>query len=199
MLQATMTHKSIQIIQDEHAALSAMLRSLGMMIERGPGSKPESFFDVVRAMLFYIDEFPEKRHHPKETALLFPPVAARAPAVRAAVERLTQEHEKGEAAVRQLQHLLLAWELLGEPRRKAFEVAFAHYMHFYREHMQLEEEVIIPQALQVLTESDWRTLDEAFATNCDPLTGRYARDPVYEQLFSKITLQAPAPIGLGDA
>ena len=71
-----MTHESIQIIHDEHGALSAMLRSLGMMVERGPGDEAESFFDVLRAMLFYIDEFPERLHHPKESDLLFPRIAA---------------------------------------------------------------------------------------------------------------------------
>lgn len=30
------------------------------------------FFDVVRAMLFHIDEFPERLRHPKESNLLFP-------------------------------------------------------------------------------------------------------------------------------
>ena len=41
-----------------------MLRSMLMMVERGPGDNPEKFFDVLRAMLFYIDEFPERLHHP---------------------------------------------------------------------------------------------------------------------------------------
>jgi len=51
-----MTHESIGIIRDEHTALAAMLRSLGMMVERGPGNEPENFFGVLRAMLFYIDD-----------------------------------------------------------------------------------------------------------------------------------------------
>ena len=72
-----MTHESIRIIHDEHAALAAMLQSLRMMVKRGPGTDANSFFDVLRAMLFYIDEFPERLHHTKETELLFPPVAAR--------------------------------------------------------------------------------------------------------------------------
>ena len=67
-----MPHRAAQIIRDEHAALSAMLRSLSMMIEHGPGEQPERFFDVLRAMLFYIDEFPERLHHPKESKFLFP-------------------------------------------------------------------------------------------------------------------------------
>ena len=41
------SHPSIQIIQDEHSSLAAMLRSLGMMVDRGPGSKPEVYFEAV--------------------------------------------------------------------------------------------------------------------------------------------------------
>ena len=193
-----MSHESIQIIHDEHAALAAMLQSLRMMVKRGPGKEPENFFDVLRAMLFYIDEFPERLHHTKETQLLFPPVLKRAPHLREAIERLDKDHAHGESSVREIQHLLLAWELLGESRRGAFEQATNHYLDFYLEHMRLEETVILPQAEKVLTEADWKALDAAFATNCDPLTGKYPRDPVYDRLFTRIVMRAPSPIGLGE-
>ena len=83
-----MKQSSLQIIKDEHAALRAMLQSLTMMLDRGPGDEPENFFDVVRAMLFYIDEFPEKLHHPKESNLLFPRVARLAPEALVVVQLL---------------------------------------------------------------------------------------------------------------
>jgi hemerythrin-like domain-containing protein len=193
-----MAHESIRIIHDEHAALAAMLRSIGMMVERGPGNEPESFFDVLRAMLFYIDEFPERLHHPKESELLFPRVARLAPETTEAIDRLENDHVKGESAVRELQHLLLAWELVGESRRVAFEKAAKQYLAFYLEHMRLEETVILPAAQKVLSDADWKELDAAFATNCDPLTGKYPRDPLYDRLFTRIVSRAPAPIGLGD-
>ena len=109
-----MTHTSIQIIRDEHSTLSALLRSLGMMVDRGPAHQPEAFFDVMRAMLFYIDEFPERLHHPKESALLFPRVARLVPETWQTIAQLESDHQRGESAVRDLQHLLLAWELVGE-------------------------------------------------------------------------------------
>ena len=62
-------HTSLDTIRDEHSALAAILRSLRMMGERGPRDEPQGFFDVMRAMLFYIDEFPERLHHPKESDL----------------------------------------------------------------------------------------------------------------------------------
>ena len=36
-------------------------------------------FALLRAMLFYVDEFPERLHHHKEDELLFPRVRARCP------------------------------------------------------------------------------------------------------------------------
>jgi hemerythrin-like domain-containing protein len=174
-----------------------MLRSLGMMVERGPGDEPEGFFDVLRAMLFYIDEFPERLHHPKESDLLFPRVARLAPEVMSTIVQLEKDHAAGESAVRELQHLLLAWELVGESRRAAFDAAAKRYLAFYLEHMRLEETVILPAAQRVLSDADWKELDAAFATNCDPLTGKYPRDPAYDRLFTRIVMRAPAPIGLG--
>jgi hemerythrin-like domain-containing protein len=192
-----MLHESIQIIRDEHTTLAAMLRSFGMMVERGCDDAPESYFDVMRAMLFYIDEFPERLHHPKESELLFPRVARLVPETLELIARLDQDHANGESAVRELQHLLLAWELLGDSRRAAFVAAAKRYLAFYLEHMRLEETVILPAALRVLNDADWRELDTAFATNCDPLTGKYPRDPAYDRLFTRIVTRAPAPIGLG--
>ena len=193
-----MAPATIRIILDEHAALSAMLKSLVMMLDRGPGDvQPEAFFDVLRAMLFYIDEFPERQHHPKESNLLFPKVARVAPDTLVTIEHLESDHHSGEHRVRALQHQLIAWELLGEPRRAAFESAARAYVAFYLEHMRLEEQVILPAAEKGLTAADWHELDAAFGTNHDPLTGRYPRDGAYDRLYTRIVMKAPAPIGLG--
>jgi hemerythrin-like domain-containing protein len=192
-----MKHSSLQTIREEHASLAAMLQSLRMMLKRGPGNDPQQYFDVLGAMLFYIDEFPEKLHHTKETTLLFPRVLKAAPNVREAIERLDDDHQKSEVGVRELQHRLTAWELLGETRRKAFEDYCERYLDSYMEHMKLEETVILPEAEKHLTEADWSELDAAFALNTDPLNGKYARDPVYDKLYSRIVSTAPAPIGLG--
>ncbi|PUE20558.1 hemerythrin [Limnohabitans sp. MMS-10A-160] len=190
-------HSSLQVIRDEHASLAAMLQSMRMMVERGPSDDRRNFFDVVRAMLFYIDEFPERLHHPKESNLLFPKVVKAAPKVMGAVDKLERDHMYSEKAARDLQHLLLSWELLGSSRRQAFEDAFKNYVDFYLAHMHLEETVILPEAERCLSEADWVLLDQAFAENADPLTGHYPPTQAYEKLFSLIVTRAPSPIGLG--
>jgi hemerythrin-like domain-containing protein len=190
-----MPHATLQVIRDEHAALAAVLRSLTMMLERGPLDEPERFFDVVRAMLFYIDEFPERLHHPKESDLLFPKVARAAPELMPVIARLENDHMQGEGRVRGLQHLLLAWELIGEPRRDAFLDHAREYVAFYLEHMQIEETQIIPAAEKLLTPADWEMMDAAFLSSRDPLAGG-VREPWYDRLFTRIVMTAPSPIGV---
>ena len=141
-----MSSITLRTIHEEHASLAAVLQSLRLMLNQGPGDEPAAFFDVVRAMLFYIDEFPERQHHPKESQLLFPKVAERAPETAATIAKLEQDHEGGESAVRELQHLLLGWELMGEARRETFAQALERYIRFYLEHMRLEETVVLPAA-----------------------------------------------------
>ena len=194
-----MPRTALQVIRDEHAAVSAVLRSLLQMMDRGPDEdEPERFFDVLRAMLFYIDEFPERRHHPKESDLLFPKIARVAPELMPVIRKLEDDHVTGENRVRQLQHLLLAWELLGDSRRAAFQEAARKYVEFYLGHMKTEETELLPVAQECLTEGDWAQLNAAFAANRDPLaTGE--RDPMYDRLFTRIVMRTPAPIGVGPA
>ena len=189
---------ALQIIRDEHAAVSAVLRSLLQMLERGPGDTPERFFDVLRAMLFYIDEFPERLHHPKESELLFPRLARVAPELMPVIRRLEADHMKGEGRVRELQHMLLAWELLGDMRRAAFSEAAQEYVRFYLDHMRVEETEVLPVALDKLDEDDWAALNAAFRQERDPLAGGEP-DPRYDRLFTRIVMKAPAPIGVGAA
>jgi hypothetical protein len=66
-----MSHISIKVIQDEHSSLSAMLKSLRMMIQRGLDNEPLKFFDVMRAMIFYIDEVPENSTTPRNPNCCF--------------------------------------------------------------------------------------------------------------------------------
>lgn len=190
---------TLDVIHEEHQALAAMLRSLLMLLThaRREGVAPD--FAVLRAMLFYVDEFPERLHHTKESTLLFPKLRARAPELAPVLERLEREHARGEAAIRALEHTLLAYEVMGESRRAAFEAAAERYVDFYLEHMGIEESEILPAARRLFDNADWAELDAAFAANRDPLTGRHAPDADYQPLFRQILMQAPAPIGLGPA
>ena len=193
-----MRHATLDVIQDEHQALSAMLRSMALLLAEARRHDTQPDFAVLRAMLFYVEEFPERLHHTKESALLFPKVRERAPALAPVLDRLETEHANGEKAIRHLEHALLAYEVMGDSRRAAFELALASYTDFYFRHMATEEQQVLPAARAHFSEADWTELDLAFAENRDPLTG-HEPDDSYRPLFQKILMSAPAPIGLGPA
>jgi hemerythrin-like domain-containing protein len=193
-----MTHATTKIIRDEHAALSAMLRSILLLLAQHRGKHTQPDFAALRAMLFYVDEFPEKRHHRIESELLFPKLRARTPQSRELLDRLEDDHVHGERKIRELEHALLGFEMMGEARRAAFEQAAERYVEFYLTHMGLEEQHILPLAERTLSEEDWAELDQAFAANRDPFAGNEP-EPDYRALFTRIVNAVPAPIGFGSA
>ena len=185
-----MTHPSLTIIRHEHRALSAMLRSITLLLREHRRRNTLPDFDALQAMLFYVDEFPEKLHHPKESRLLFPKLHGRDPHTDAVLDRLDRDHESGEQAIRELEHALLGFGVMSETeqceaRRRHFEALMKQYADFYLAHMHVEETEILPLAQTVLTEAEWGELDAAFLMNRDPLAGSGA-DDAYRPLFRKI-------------
>ena len=188
---------ALRIIRDEHAALAALLRSLALLVRdaRRRNSTPD--FRVLRAMLFYVDEYPERLHHVKESTMLFPRLRECTAAANEVLAQLDHDHKHGGARVRELEHKLIAWELLGEPRRDEFERTLEQYVAFYLDHMRIEETEVLPLAEQHFGEADWLILDRAFGAHRDPLVTPGPETP-YVELFRTIVNTTPAPYGLGD-
>jgi hemerythrin-like domain-containing protein len=192
---------AVRVIRAEHDALAAMLRTVPLLLDaqRRAGTAPD--FGALRAMLFYVDEFPERLHHTKESTLLFPKLRARAPELRAVLDDLDADHAQGERAIRELQHSLLAWEQMGEARRDKFEQQLQVYTGRYLRHMKREEAEILPRATALFSADDWRELDEAFGSHQDPLAPRAGQpvDEAYAPLRQRILAALPAPFGWGPA
>jgi hemerythrin-like domain-containing protein len=153
-------------------------------------------FSVLRAMIYYIDAFPERLHHPKENEVLFPRILARSPSAATLLQELRDEHEKGAQLIRDLERALTAFELAWPFGADRFEEAVRAYSDFHWDHMRREERVLLPLAEQVLTEEDWKVVATEFARNEDPIADLREKD--FAQLFSRIVSLAPAPIGLGE-
>jgi hemerythrin-like domain-containing protein len=141
---AAMRHLALDVIRNEHQALAAMLRSMHLLVAQAQREGRDPDFSVLRAMLFYVDEFPERLHHPKESTLLFPALRQRCPELRGTLDRLDADHGNGETAIRALAHALLAWEVLGLPRRQPFIDALDRYIDGYLSHMAAEEQEVLP-------------------------------------------------------
>jgi hemerythrin-like domain-containing protein len=188
-------HKSVRIIHEEHRSMSAVLHGLLALVRTASDPRLLPEFAAFRAMIHYIDAFPERQHHPKEDHFLFSRLAARAPEARPLIEELRAEHVKGARLVRELESALLAWEVNGRPDLPAFGAAVEAYARFHWDHMRKEEQELVPLAERFLTEADWRDVDGAFAGNEDPIADLRAAD--FEKLYQRIVELAPDPVGLG--
>jgi hemerythrin-like domain-containing protein len=188
--------KAIQKIRDEHRSIAAVLHGLKQLARDAQDARVKPGFAVFRAMLHYIDEFPEALHHPKEDNFLFPPIAARATGAQALIDGLRREHQDGKRLIRELERALVLFEDAWPAGAAEFLRAVDDYVDFHWKHMKKEEEQLLPLAEKYLSAEDWRAIDQAFEANRDPIAGVYEKD--FHTLFSRIVSLAPAPVGLGE-
>ena len=188
--------KAIQKIRDEHRSISAVLHALKQLAKDAQDARVKPGFQVFRAMIRYIDEFPEQLHHPKEDQYLFARLGQRAPQARPLIDELQAEHVAGAKLVRDLEKALIAFEAGGPGGVGQFAAAVDAYARFHWDHMRKEEEQILPLAEQALSAEDWRAIEEAFAGNEDPIADLREHD--FAQLYERIVRLAPDPVGLGE-
>jgi hemerythrin-like domain-containing protein len=187
-------HQAIRILRDEHRSLAAVLHGLQELAHLARDASVRPDFAVFRAMIQYIDAYPERLHHPKEDAYLFARVEERSPESASLLKRLRADHQHGAELIRELERALNAFETAWPQGASQFALAAKQYADFHWDHMRKEEQVLLPVAEVVLTDDDWRAIAEAFAGNEDPLADLREND--FAQLFSRIVAIAPAPVGL---
>jgi branched-chain amino acid transport system ATP-binding protein len=187
---------AITIMKSEHRSISAVLQGLKELARMAQDARVRPRFEVLRSMLRYIDEYPEKLHHPKEDEHLFARLVARAPETQPLVKELQAEHEEGARLVRELERALVFLEEGWPAGAREFLAAADAYAEFHWKHMRKEERELLPLAQRHLTAGDWKAIDAAFAANADPIAE--VQEHNFEKLFSRIANLAPAPVGLGE-
>jgi hemerythrin-like domain-containing protein len=187
---------AVAILKSEHRSISAVLHGLKQLARDAQDARTRPDFKVFRAMLRYIDEYPERLHHPKEDEHLFARVERRVPEAGPLIAELKAEHVRGNGLVRELERALILFEDAWPDGARQFLEAVDAYADFHWKHMRKEEDELLPLAERRLKDDDWKAIDAAFAANADPIAGMRERD--FEQLFSRIVNLAPAPVGLGE-
>ncbi|MFT5398262.1 MAG: branched-chain amino acid transport system ATP-binding protein, partial [Gammaproteobacteria bacterium] len=185
--------QAINIIKREHLSLAAVLYSLEQLIKLvDDGSQAD--FKVFHGLLTYIDRFLDRYHHPREDQYIFPTLLERDPDSEALVVELGLQHRHGESLFIDMQKALSAWEFIGKDEFPRFRKIALDYTAFERKHAHTEEREVLPRAQALFTESDWKTIDAAFAENADPMFGSN-RDPEFAHLFEQLVNQLPTPLG----
>jgi len=190
--------EAIRIIRKEHRNLAAVLSCLKALvhdIDRQGGEPDLDLFDLI---FYYVSEFLNRYHHPKEDNYLYKVLRQRSPAIVAALDELGRQHAEVNIELETVREALRRYRAGGTDAFPQFLDAVETYCRFEYDHIALEESVVLPVAQSALLPQDWEKIDAAFAANDDPLFGA-APKAEFQRLMSRIAETAPAPHGLGPA
>jgi nucleotide-binding universal stress UspA family protein/hemerythrin-like domain-containing protein len=188
----------LAVIRDEHRSLAAVIHGLEHLVRRARETGSAPSFPLLRAMLHYIEMFPETLHHPKEDTYLFRKLRARTHEFDATLDELERQHAAGHAHVEELKQSIAAYEADPAGGFARFAAAVETFATGQSEHMALEAKVIVPAARKHLTESDWVEIGVAFAGNSDPRLS-VDNDEEFRQLFARIMNLAPVAAATSSA
>jgi hemerythrin-like domain-containing protein len=188
--------QALDVIKSEHRSLAAILHAMNHLVQRvrDGGGPPD--FGAFHTMIYYIDAFSERLHHPKEDEFLFQPLHARTSDADEIIGELGLEHVRGAAAIRSVEQALLRYEAGGEREFVAFATAVEGFCDFYFRHMHKEETLVIPLAERLFTDQDWERIDAAFVANRDPLADA-DEEQEFRHLLSRVVGQVPVSPGAG--
>jgi hemerythrin-like domain-containing protein len=190
--------KGLNIIRDEHRSIAAILHGMQHLVRQIRERKTKIDPKVFHAMLYYLDVFTERMHHPKEDRFLFEPLRRRGAGPDSLIVELEREHAESEASLRHVEQCLIRYEEGGDKEFPEFAQEVDRLVEGYWDHMRKEEEREFPRAEKLFTSADWAAIDRAFGENADPLE-RDRNEKDFRKLFSRIVSLAPPPIGVGPA
>ncbi len=182
--------RALAVILREHRHLASVLILFdAQMAEIVEGNKAADF-TLLATILCYIDAFPDRFHHPKEDRYLFS--ALREAAARHGdaacidlVDRCANEHRTSARLLNGLERCFVAFQARLPAATSAFVDACAAYTRFHLDHMQVEENDLLPRAIALLTDAQWADIAAAFEANEDPFRGGESRR-AYDNLRRRI-------------
>ncbi|MBN9695947.1 MAG: hemerythrin domain-containing protein [Zoogloea sp.] len=191
--------EALRIMIDEHQSLAAILHAIRLMLRDIGSGTLQPDMGLLRAMVHYLDAYPEKRHHPKEDQFIFALLKQRTAEGAEAVARLEEEHTHGNDRIKALEVAVQNYADGAPGGFQGFVDAFEAFAAFYRDHMMREEREILPLVHKHFTAEDWAVANAGFAGSVDPMSGtRTPSEPEdFAKIFSRLVAAAPEPIGLG--
>ncbi|MFM0053043.1 hemerythrin domain-containing protein [Caballeronia grimmiae] len=191
-INETAERTALRIIRLDHrrlaAVTAAMLDFVRKLADGGPSPDPI----VLRAMLYYIREYPEQFHHPMEDQFLFPALRRRTDDYDDVLDELQCQHIEGDLRLRNLEHALTRFELKGESVLFGLRALLEQYVAFCANHRRVEETLILPATAQLLSESDWALIDSAFDQRSDPFGEATFEGESLDSLYRLISSTVPA-------
>jgi hemerythrin-like domain-containing protein len=160
---------AVAVWHAEHVRFASLLDFIEQQIAAfHEGQDPD--YELLRDVVYYLHHYADRYHHPRED-VAFERMVKRKPRLRPWINRLLQQHRVLDASGRAL--LKCLEDILEDVviERAIVESAAATYLVYYRNHLAMEENTILPQAARVLKPGDWDAVAAAVPAVPDPVFG----------------------------
>jgi hemerythrin-like domain-containing protein len=181
-------------IKQEHHTLGVVMEMLQRLLADIERQHAAPDFGLFAAALLYIDDFPERCHHPKEDEHLFDTLRRRTAAFNSVLDELQADHVRSSQMLTYMERALVSYQAGRADGLSRFKGAVDAYAIFLFQHMRTEEE-LLDTAREILTEEDWQRIAAAFEANDDPMTGANGREE-FRKLYLRIMNLLPRKIRL---
>jgi hemerythrin-like domain-containing protein len=184
-------------IRYEHHTLGLVVEALQRLLTDIEKQYAEPDFALFAAALYYIEDFPERCHHPKEDEYLFNALRRRTAEFNATLDELQADHIRSGRMVTYMERSLVRFQAGVADGLARFKEAVDAYVVMLRQHMHTEE-IVIERARDILSGEDWQRIAEAFGANADPLFGANGREE-FRKLYLRIVNMLPRKMRLHPA
>jgi len=177
----------IQAWHEEHMYFKRLLHLLQEEVDVfASGDTPN--YQLMLDIISYLRDWADHYHHPREDEA-FRRIAKKRPDRELPIARLMQEHRVVARAGEDLEKMLEEVEAGAIISRAQVEVAAATYLVYYGNHIQKEEEDILPLAATVLTDADWLAVKNTSLPGHHP---EFGADPLerFRELRHRIEMEA---------
>lgn len=175
---------AIGIIRDEHRSIASVLAGLRAAMRLASERDEVPDLDFIADLLRYMKAFPEVLHHPKEDRFLFAKLAARTGEVDDVLDRLRREHAGGAGEIAAVEAAVVRCRQQPAQVGQLAQVIDA-FVEAQWQHLNTEEDLILPAARKHLADEDWRAIEQAFRENGDSRVGG-EHDESLRKLFSRL-------------
>ena len=160
--------RALAVYRDEHRSIAAvmheMTRRAQICVERHTNPDQTLF----RAMLHYLEHFPNQQHHKREEQCLFPKLRGYDEGLDALIDKLEAQHYSDADHLKQIGEALRACETGGNHEVRELARRIDLYAELTWDHMTLEDKVLLGHARQIFTEQDWEEVAHSFLENDAP-------------------------------
>jgi hemerythrin-like domain-containing protein len=157
----------IETLREEHRNIETLLLVMEQELSVfDRNERPD--YEVIQAVIGYFEDYPDCCHHPKED-MVFEKLEARDPVAAEGVGDLEAEHQYEAKRLQRVAHMIRSILTDHEVLRQTFDDVMRDFIEHERKHMEMEERVLFPAAVNALRPEDWAGIDARWSDKKDSL------------------------------